>query len=112
MRLRSRFPLAAPLPRVLVLAVLLASADLARAAVHFDTDVLRARGINPALAQYFRDAPRFPPGVATVKLRVNGASRGTVRARFDVCDPLTTPLNYAIERFPCRGRRIKTCRLS
>ncbi|MGY4730834.1 fimbrial biogenesis usher protein [Burkholderia pyrrocinia] len=83
MRLRSRSPLAAPLPRLLVVAILLAGADLARAAVHFDTDVLKARGINPALASYFRDAPRFPPGLATVKLRVNGASRGTVHARFD-----------------------------
>ncbi|MBN3836268.1 fimbrial biogenesis usher protein [Burkholderia sp. Ac-20344] len=74
---------AASLARVLVLAVLLASADRSHAQTRFDADVLRARGINPALSDYFKDAPRFPPGVSTVKLRVNGASRGTVQARFD-----------------------------
>ncbi|WP_063895523.1 fimbrial biogenesis usher protein [Burkholderia ubonensis] len=83
MRVRHRFALTAPLPRILVLAISLASAEFAQAAVQFDTDVLKARGINPALAHYFGDASRFPPGVSPVKLRVNGASRGTVRARFD-----------------------------
>lgn len=57
-----------------------ASADLA---VEFDTDLLRSRGIDPALAEYFRHAPRFREGVRVVTLFVNGARRGLTEARFD-----------------------------
>lgn len=56
------------------------SADLA---VEFDSDLLRSRGIDPALAEYFRHAPRFREGVRVVTLFVNGARRGLTEARFD-----------------------------
>ncbi|MFP3890264.1 fimbria/pilus outer membrane usher protein [uncultured Ralstonia sp.] len=49
----------------------------------FDADALRARGIDPALAAYFSQAPRFTPGRQRVKLIVNDESRGSASARFD-----------------------------
>jgi len=52
-------------------------------AVAFDADALRARGIDPALAAYFSQSPRFTPGVQRVKLFVNDEPRGNVTARFD-----------------------------
>ena len=49
----------------------------------FDPEVLRQRGIDPRLAEYFGAAPRFMPGVHRIDLTVNGRSRGKVDARFD-----------------------------
>lgn len=49
----------------------------------FDAEVLRQRGIDPNLASYFNEAPKFTPGMHQIKITVNGASRGRVPARFD-----------------------------
>ncbi|GAA0364372.1 fimbria/pilus outer membrane usher protein [Serratia ureilytica] len=49
----------------------------------FDTGVLSGRGIDPAIAALFGQAPRFLPGENTVSLSVNGNARGRVRVKFD-----------------------------
>jgi outer membrane usher protein FimD/PapC len=49
----------------------------------FDLDMLRERGIDPQLAEYFKEAPRFRPGVTVITLFVNGAKRGRIDARFN-----------------------------
>jgi outer membrane usher protein FimD/PapC len=49
----------------------------------FDAQTLRLRGIDPLLAQYLADTPRFSPGVQRVHLTVNGQDRGRVDARFE-----------------------------
>lgn len=49
----------------------------------FDLETLKRRGIDPKLAEYFREAPRFTPGVRQVTLYVNGDRRGLVEATFD-----------------------------
>jgi outer membrane usher protein FimD/PapC len=55
----------------------------------FDEAMLTERGIDPRLATYFRDAPRFTAGVHRVALSVNGQSKGPVETRFaangDLC---------------------------
>ncbi|PTR27264.1 outer membrane usher protein FimD/PapC [Luteibacter sp. OK325] len=51
--------------------------------VEFDPDMLKSRGIDPKLAEYFREAPRFTVGHHVVSLRVNGRSTGRATARFD-----------------------------
>ena len=51
--------------------------------VEFDTDVMSSRGVDSALAEYFRYEPRFREGERVVTLVVNGNRRGLVRARFD-----------------------------
>ncbi len=51
--------------------------------VEFDTDVLNSRGVDSALADYFRYEPRFREGERVVTLLVNGNRRGLVRAQFD-----------------------------
>lgn len=48
----------------------------------FDEAMLKERGIDPRLATYFRDAPRYTGGTHSVTLSVNGQSRGRVSARF------------------------------
>lgn len=48
----------------------------------FDSDMLKARGIDPATAAYFSQAARFRPGMSHVTLTVNGMRKGTVDARF------------------------------
>ncbi|TAL54755.1 fimbria/pilus outer membrane usher protein [Pandoraea sp.] len=50
--------------------------------VKFDSDMLKARGIDPATAVYFSQAARFRPGTSPVTLTVNGMRKGTVDARF------------------------------
>lgn len=45
--------------------------------------MLKLRGIDPKLAAYFRDAPRFTAGRHVVSLHVNGKAMGRVTARFD-----------------------------
>ncbi|TKC90881.1 pilus assembly protein PapC [Trinickia terrae] len=52
-------------------------------ATEFDADALRARGIDPALAAYFSQAPRFTPGSQRVSLFVNDERRGSATATFD-----------------------------
>lgn len=49
----------------------------------FDMDMLKERGIDPQLADYFREATRFRPGTQVVTLFVNGTKRGRVNARFN-----------------------------
>lgn len=55
----------------------------ANESVVFDPQVLKDRGIDPALAEYFRDAPRFPQGSRSVALQVNGQPKGRVLLTFD-----------------------------
>jgi outer membrane usher protein FimD/PapC len=61
----------------------------ANESVQFDPQMLKNRGIDPALAEYFRKAPRFAQGTRAVSLQVNGQSRGRVQMTFnehgDVC---------------------------
>ena len=56
---------------------------LAAESLEFDARVLRDRGIDPALAAYFREAPRFIQGEHSVALEVNGHTRGRVRVAFN-----------------------------
>ncbi|KIK85056.1 fimbria/pilus outer membrane usher protein [Pseudomonas sp. W15Feb9B] len=56
---------------------------LAGEVVEFDTQMLRERGLDPALAAYFRQAPRFSQGTRLVALEVNGQPRGRVFVTFD-----------------------------
>lgn len=49
----------------------------------FDPEPLKMRGLDPALADLFRHAPRFISGTSNVELYVNGIRRGWVKARFD-----------------------------
>ncbi|UQS13343.1 fimbria/pilus outer membrane usher protein [Pseudomonas sp. HS6] len=68
------------------LGVLLLAANgtvLAAETLEFDARVLRDRGIDPALAAYFREAPRFTQGEHSVALEVNGQARGRVRVAFN-----------------------------
>ena len=52
-------------------------------AAEFDTGILSRRGLNPQIADYFRDAPRFSPGRATVTVFANDIRRGRVQVLFD-----------------------------
>ena len=58
------------------------SAD-AGGAVDFDAGALKTLGISPSVAAYFKEAPRFQPGVHTITLKVNGDNLGLANARFD-----------------------------
>src|SRR5260364_29629 len=49
----------------------------------FDTDLLESRGLSPRLAEFFKDQPRFLPGLHRVTLIINDDERGEVHARFD-----------------------------
>lgn len=51
--------------------------------MQFDVAAMKARGIDPKLADLFAQAPRFMPGSTPVKLTVNGSDRGKISARFD-----------------------------
>ncbi|MGE8393461.1 MAG: fimbria/pilus outer membrane usher protein [Pseudomonas sp.] len=53
------------------------------ATVTFDLDMLKGRGIDPSLAAYFADAPRFREGRQAVTLFVNGERKGQAHAAFD-----------------------------
>ncbi|WP_063553360.1 fimbria/pilus outer membrane usher protein [Burkholderia territorii] len=48
----------------------------------FDTDILRSRGLDPSIAEYFRSEARFAPGQAIVQVSVNGVVQGRKSARF------------------------------
>lgn len=51
--------------------------------LEFDEAQLRRRGLDPAMARYFREAPRFTPGTHRVTLTLNGRQVGKLLARFD-----------------------------
>lgn len=53
------------------------------AGIDFDPVLLKAHGIDPAVSDYFRHAPRFTPGAHVVTLTVNGNPRGSLTAQFD-----------------------------
>ncbi|MGF6111089.1 fimbria/pilus outer membrane usher protein [Pseudomonas frederiksbergensis] len=53
------------------------------ALTEFDQSVLKARGIDPKVAEHFGRAPRFSAGRSRVALQVNGAPSGHVVATFD-----------------------------
>ena len=68
------------------LALLVANAvgmAMAGEVVEFDAQMLRERGLDPALAAYFRQAPRFSQGTWLVALEVNGQPRGRVFVTFN-----------------------------
>lgn len=48
----------------------------------FDEQALKARGIDPRVAEWFRHAPRFMPGETAVALTVNGSARGKTKVHF------------------------------
>lgn len=50
--------------------------------VQFDTSVLKDRGLDSSLGNYFSDAAKFLPGRKPVNLRINGNDKGTVTALF------------------------------
>ncbi|MHA3734341.1 fimbria/pilus outer membrane usher protein [Pseudomonas sp. Eth.TT006] len=51
--------------------------------VQFNQDVLKSRGLDPRLAEYFSQAPRFREGAQTVTLSVNGVPKGRLHVTFD-----------------------------
>ena len=51
--------------------------------LEFDAGVLREHGIDATASRYFARAPRFVPGIASVRLTVNGRRAGRADARFD-----------------------------
>ncbi|MCT4704948.1 fimbria/pilus outer membrane usher protein [Enterobacteriaceae bacterium H16N7] len=51
--------------------------------IEFDIQAMQARGIDPKLAQAFKQAPRFMTGTTQVTLTVNGSGKGRVAARFN-----------------------------
>lgn len=58
------------------------SAFSAEEYTEFDIQALNARGLDPKVAELFREAPRFLPGESTVSLMVNGKARGKLKAKF------------------------------
>ncbi|WP_312985556.1 fimbrial biogenesis usher protein [Atlantibacter sp.] len=48
----------------------------------FDMDILKTRGLDASLGDYFADASKFMPGRQPVSLIVNGNEKGQVTARF------------------------------
>lgn len=67
---------------LLIAAVLFPSASWADEKVEFSTDILKDRGLDASLGDYFADAAKFTPGRKRVSLKVNGKEKGTVTARF------------------------------
>jgi outer membrane usher protein FimD/PapC len=49
----------------------------------FDTEMMKSRGIDPRIADYFMEGARFSPGMSLVTLSVNGQRKGAAMARFD-----------------------------
>ena len=49
----------------------------------FDNALLKERGIDPAVAAYFREAPRFRAGQQRVALVVNGIPKGRAQVQFN-----------------------------
>lgn len=52
-------------------------------AIAFDVDMMKARGIDPRVADYFMRQARFMPGMSLVTLTVNGQRKGGAMVRFD-----------------------------
>lgn len=52
-------------------------------AVEFDMEVLRQRGVDPAVASYFSRRARFTPGRKTVDVSLNGRRIGSVAVLFN-----------------------------
>jgi len=74
-------------------------------APQFDLGILKERGLNPAIAEYFRTIRGFDAGEQTVQLTVNGAALGRKLALFDVDGHLcfTPPFVQAIGLVPMDG---------
>lgn len=51
--------------------------------VQFNQDVLKSRGLDPRVADYFSRAPRFREGEQAVTLSVNGVPKGRLQMTFD-----------------------------
>lgn len=49
----------------------------------FDLEMIKERGLDPRIAEYFRDGARFGAGPHLVMLYLNGIKRGLVDASFD-----------------------------
>lgn len=74
----------APLMALCPINTVLASESLTEIGdVEFDRASLQLRGVDPKLAEWFRQTPRFLAGESTVFLTVNGRSRGKTQVRFD-----------------------------
>lgn len=69
------------------LMIILSAAPIARStervSVQFNQDVLKSRGLDPRLAEYFSQAPRFREGEQAVALSVNGVPKGRLQVVFD-----------------------------
>lgn len=63
--------------------VLAADSTLNSFETEFDTQMIKASGIDSSLAELFRHAPRFLSGENSVALTVNGSGRGKIIAKFD-----------------------------
>ncbi|WBM68768.1 fimbrial biogenesis usher protein [Buttiauxella sp. WJP83] len=50
--------------------------------LEFDSSILKNRGLDPSLSQYFASSPKFTPGVKMVNVVVNGDNKGKVSATF------------------------------
>lgn len=50
--------------------------------VQFDTGLLKSRGLDTGLGQYFAESARYTPGIHTVDVQVNGKSVGRLSPRF------------------------------
>jgi len=50
--------------------------------LQFDTQILKNRGLDSGLGQYFSSAARYTPGVHTVNVQVNGRDIGSLSPRF------------------------------
>ncbi|WP_318369502.1 fimbrial biogenesis usher protein [Enterobacter sp.] len=51
--------------------------------LEFDASALRTYGLDGTLADYFASGAKFTPGEHVVALKVNGVTRGLIRARFN-----------------------------
>lgn len=49
----------------------------------FDLEMMKSRGIDPKVAEYFMQQARFTPGMTAVTLNINGQRKGAAMARFD-----------------------------
>lgn len=50
--------------------------------LEFDNSILKERGLDPSLGQYFASSPKFLPGEKMVTVVVNGEKKGKVSATF------------------------------
>lgn len=58
-------------------------AEAGEAVVEFDMEILRQRGVDPAVASYFSRRARFAPGRKTVDVSLNGRRVGSITVRFN-----------------------------